>query len=78
MTDAAVPILASATPIATPYVDTATAAQFIGMSESWLEHDRLAAHPEIPFSRFGARAVRYRVADLIAYGQSRVGKPLAA
>ncbi len=53
------------------YVDTAKAAKITGMSESWFEHDRLAIRPEIPFSRFGTRSIRYAVADLIAYGEAR-------
>jgi hypothetical protein len=50
-----------------PLKDTAAAASLIGMSPSWLEHDRMNMRPEIPYVRIGRRAVRYRVADLIAY-----------
>ena len=48
---------------------TPLAAEFIGMSPSWLEHDRLKTKPEVPFVKIGARAVRYRVVDLLAVGK---------
>ena len=46
---------------------TPKAAEFIGMSVSWLEHDRLKTKPEIPFVKIGTRAVRYRLSDLTAF-----------
>jgi predicted DNA-binding transcriptional regulator AlpA len=55
--------------------DTAEAAEILGMSRSWLDHDRQKIQPDIPFVRVGRRAVRYRVSDLLAYAESRVGKP---
>jgi predicted DNA-binding transcriptional regulator AlpA len=48
---------------------TPLAAEFIGMSPSWLEHDRLKTKPEVPYVKIGARAVRYRVVDLLAVGK---------
>ena len=55
--------------------DTGDAARILGMSRSWLDHDRQKVHPDIPFVRVGRRAVRYRVSDLLAYAESRIGKP---
>ena len=41
------------------------AAKVLGMSESWLEKDRVGDRPPVvPFVRLG-RAVRYRRADLL-------------
>jgi hypothetical protein len=60
-------------------VDTTDAAKIIGMSESWLEHDRQKPVPEIPFVRMGARAVRYRLTVLGEYlDRQQVGRPIAA
>lgn len=50
-------------------LSTPLAAEFIGMSPSWLEHDRLKTKPEVPYVKIGARAVRYRVVDLLAVGK---------
>ncbi len=47
------------------------AARIIGMSPSWLAHDRQKPRPEIPFVRIGVRAIRYRVSDLLAYAENR-------
>lgn len=52
------------------YIDTAQAAAFTGLSESWFEHDRLSPKPRVPFYRLGPRRVRYLVSDLIAYGEA--------
>ena len=49
---------------------TKEAAQFLGVSKAFLERDRWAG-AQIPFIRVGARAVRYRVADLEAFMNSR-------
>jgi hypothetical protein len=57
---------------AAPLRSTPAAARIIGMSVSWLEHDRQKFRPEIPFVRIGTRAVRYRLTDLLAYAQRRV------
>ena len=57
---------------AAPLRSTPAAARIIGMSVSWLEHDRQKFRPEIPFVRVGTRAVRYRLTDLLAYAQRRV------
>ena len=46
---------------------TGKAAEFIDMSASWLEHDRLKATPEIPFVKIGSRTVRYHLADLLTF-----------
>ncbi len=62
----------------TPFLPTEVAAGVIGMSPSWLEHDRQKAKPEIPFVRIGARSVRYRVSDLLAYAERRIGKRFTA
>lgn len=42
---------------------TKQAAQYLGMSEAFLERDRWAG-ARIPFIKIGSRAVRYRVTDL--------------
>jgi hypothetical protein len=57
---------------AAPMRSTPAAARIIGMSVSWLEHDRQKMRPEIPFVRIGDRSVRYRLGDLLAYAQRRV------
>lgn len=46
-------------------LSTPEAAQRLGISTSWLEHDRIS-HGRIPHVRFG-RAVRYRPEDLEAF-----------
>jgi hypothetical protein len=46
-------------------VDTAEAAEYLGLSPAWFERDRWAG-PRVPFIRFGRR-VRYRADDLRAY-----------
>lgn len=50
---------------------THQAARFLGVSDSFLERDRWAG-AKIPFIRVGARAVRYRPADLEAFVKQRV------
>lgn len=45
---------------------TKEAAQYLGVSEAFLERDRWAG-ARVPFIRVGARAVRYRLSDLDAY-----------
>ncbi len=45
---------------------TKDAAQYLGVSEAFLERDRWAG-ARVPFIRVGARAVRYRLSDLDAY-----------
>ncbi len=51
---------------------TEEAAEYIGMSKSFLERDRWAG-ARIPFVRVGSRAVRYRAEELDRYlaGQVR-------
>lgn len=51
-------------------VCTKEAASYLGVSVAFLERDRWAG-PTIPFVRVGSRAVRYRLADLDAYLDSR-------
>jgi excisionase family DNA binding protein len=54
---------------------TKEAAQYIGMSEAFLERDRsCAGDGKIPFVRVGTRAVRYRRTDLDNYLASQVRK----
>jgi excisionase family DNA binding protein len=50
---------------------TKEAARYLGVSQAFLERDRWAGDA-IPFIKLGARAVRYRVADLEAFLNSRV------
>lgn len=45
---------------------TLEAAKYLGVSKAFLERDRWAG-ARIPFIKVGARAVRYRLADLNAY-----------
>ena len=50
---------------------TPQAAQFLGMSKAFLERDRWAG-ATVPFIKVGSRAVRYRLADLETFLDSRV------
>lgn len=50
-------------------LDTKQAAAIIGMSVAFLERDRWAG-ARIPFIKIGARAVRYRLSDLMEYIES--------
>lgn len=50
-------------------IEPKAAARLIGFSVRYLEEDRAKPKPLIPFSRYG-RAIRYRVADLIAFGEA--------
>ena len=52
---------------------TKEAAEFLGVSEAFLERDRWKG-AEIPFVRVGTRTVRYDVAALREYVASRVRK----
>jgi excisionase family DNA binding protein len=56
----------------TRLLNTAEAAQFLGVSKAFLERDRWAG-ARIPFVRVGDRAVRYQLSELEAYiaGQVR-------
>ena len=49
------------------------AAEFIGMSEAFLERDRWAG-AQIPFVKIGKKAVRYRCEDLANYIKRRIRK----
>lgn len=54
---------------------TKEAAQYIGMSEAFLERDRsCAGEGKIPYVRVGTRSVRYRRLDLDNYLASQVRK----
>lgn len=52
-------------------LNTQQAAQYIGMSKAFLERDRWAG-ATVPFIKVGSRAVRYRLADLDAFLDSRL------
>lgn len=56
----------------TRLLNTAEAAQFLGVSKAFLERDRWAG-ARIPFVKVGDRAVRYQLSELEAYiaGQVR-------
>ncbi len=56
----------------TRLLNTAEAAQLLGVSKAFLERDRWAG-ARIPFVRVGERAVRYQLSELEAYiaGQVR-------
>jgi excisionase family DNA binding protein len=56
---------------------TDEAARILGVSAAFLERDRWAG-ARIPFVRIGARAVRYRLADLEAYIASRLRRSTSA
>jgi predicted DNA-binding transcriptional regulator AlpA len=51
-------------------LNTAEAAQFLGVSKAFLERDRWAG-AQIPFVRIGSRAVRYERAILENYVRQR-------
>jgi len=50
---------------------TKEAARFLAVSQAFLERDRWAG-AKIPFIKVGNRAVRYRLADLSTFLDSRV------
>lgn len=50
---------------------TKEAARFLGVSAAFLERDRWAG-ARIPFIKVGARAIRYRQADLETYLDAQV------
>lgn len=52
-------------------LNTAQAAEYIGLSKAFLERDRWAG-ARIPYLKVGSRAVRYRVSDLESYLASRI------
>ena len=52
-------------------LNTKEAAAVLGVSKAFLERDRWAG-ARIPFVKLGARAVRYRQADLESYIESKV------
>ena len=51
---------------------TKQAAEFLSVSEQFLERARWAGKPAIPFVRVGERAVRYDPESLRTYLQARV------
>lgn len=52
---------------------TKEAARYLGVSTAFLERDRHEG-ADIPFVRVGSRAVRYRVAELDLFINSRIRK----
>lgn len=50
-------------------LSTPEAAKFLNVSAAFLERDRWAG-ARIPFIKLGARAVRYRLNDLVEYIES--------
>lgn len=58
-------------PAARPLVDTEQAAVYLGLAKHTLENLRYAGKGPA-FVRLGARAVRYRVADLDAYAAANL------
>ena len=55
----------------TQLLSTKEAAQYLSVSEAFLERDRWAG-ARIPFIKVGTRAVRYRLADLDQHIASNV------
>lgn len=52
-------------------LNTAEAAELLGVSKAFLERDRWAG-ARIPFIKVGSRAVRYRREDLESYIEAQV------
>lgn len=52
-------------------LNTKQAAQYLSVSEAFLERDRWAG-ARIPFIKIGSRAVRYRLSDLDSHITSNV------
>ena len=52
-------------------LNTAEAANYLGVSKAFLERDRWAG-ARIPFIKVGTRAVRYRIEDLDAFLDAQV------
>ncbi len=52
-------------------LNTEQAADYLGVSKAFLERDRWAG-ARIPFVQVGSKAVRYRLAELEAYVESRL------
>jgi len=57
-----------------PLLTTKDAAKYLGVSKAFLERDRWKG-AQVPFIKVGSRAVRYRLADLEAYLESRLQRP---
>jgi hypothetical protein len=53
------------------FVDTATAAQLLGLSAIYLRQMRVNGGGP-PFARLSAKAVRYRVRDLLRWAESKI------
>lgn len=49
---------------------TAEAAEYLRVSKTWLEKDRLSDKPKVKFVRLAQNAVRYRKQDLDAFIKS--------
>ena len=57
----------------TKLLNTKQAAEYLGVSMAFLERDRWAG-ARVPFIKVGARAVRYRLADLEEYVSTKIRK----
>lgn len=55
-------------------LNTAEAAEYLGVSKAFLERDRWAG-PSIPFVKIGSRTVRYRASDLESFVAGRFCEP---
>ncbi|MFQ3291570.1 helix-turn-helix transcriptional regulator [Reinekea sp.] len=55
----------------TQLLTTKQAAEYLGLSAAFLEKDRWAG-AKVPFVKLGSRSIRYRIADLETYIESRV------
>jgi len=52
-------------------LSTKEAAKYLGVSPAFLERDRWAG-ARIPFVKIGTRSIRYRIADLDTYIESKL------
>lgn len=64
-------------PVTSALLDTEAAAAMLGVSARTLETDRVRGGLGVPFVKLSNRAVRYRQADLLAWIDARVKRPLA-
>ena len=55
----------------TQLLNTKQAANYLGVSASFLEKDRWAGS-RVPFVRLGSRSIRYRIEDLKAFVESQI------
>lgn len=54
-----------------PLLNTKKAAEYLGVSASFLEKDRWAGS-RVPFVRVGSRSIRYRIEDLQKFVESQL------